>query len=279
MTAEDDPQKLDPSGNSQAPPRYERSELLARRGSREANYSKSQEDFDKVLLTIATGGLVLSLGFIEKIVNLPTARCTALLVLSWVGFVIGLVAALASHWSATEACLAAINAIDQDLASKPPTEAEKKAEQLRKKTMGINIVSGLSTVVGVVLLVWFAGVNTLSQHNRIAESAAPSCVPIELLSEVAKRYESKTSESERSPNPILGLEEEGWRSTTTSAAASPATSAEVGSVQMAKHTRIDGITPPPPPRPEGAKKGVVPPPPPPRPTTPAPSTKPTVPTK
>lgn len=281
MTANDAPQQPGASAIPQDTPPYERPELLARRASLSGNYAKTQEDFDKVLLTIATGGLVLSVGFIEKIVTLATACCTALLVCSWGAFVLGLMAALASHWSAAEAHLAAINAIDENLKLKPPAEAEKRAECLRLATKRINIASGICTASAVVLLVVFAGLNTLSQHNKVAHTVASSCVPVEMLSELAKRYESKTSESGRSPSPaVFGLEEEGRRSTSTSTSTSPATSDEVGSAPMAKQTRNDGITPPPPPpRPEAAKKGLVPPPPAPRPTAPAPSTKPTEPKK
>jgi hypothetical protein len=44
---------------------------------------EASSQFNKQLVYLSSGGLILTIGFIKDIVNLSTARCNTLLLLTW----------------------------------------------------------------------------------------------------------------------------------------------------------------------------------------------------
>lgn len=57
----------------------------------------SEDDFEKNLVYLSAGSLVLSIGFIEKIVPISKANCIGFLIISWFLIALALLLNLASH--------------------------------------------------------------------------------------------------------------------------------------------------------------------------------------
>lgn len=63
----------------------------------------AQEQFDKLIVYLSSGGLILTLGFVKDLVVLDEAIWKFLLIISWASFVISLLLILLSHKSAIKA--------------------------------------------------------------------------------------------------------------------------------------------------------------------------------
>lgn len=63
----------------------------------------AQEQFDKLIVYLSSGGLILTLGFVKDLVDLAEAIWKILMIASWAGFVISLLLILLSHKSAIKA--------------------------------------------------------------------------------------------------------------------------------------------------------------------------------
>lgn len=63
----------------------------------------AQEQFDKLIVYLSSGGLILTLGFVKDLVDLDEAIWKFLMIASWAGFVISLLLILLSHKSAIKA--------------------------------------------------------------------------------------------------------------------------------------------------------------------------------
>lgn len=63
----------------------------------------AQEQFDKLIVYLSSGGLILTLGFVKDLVDLDEAGWKFLMIASWAGFVISLLLILLSHKSAIKA--------------------------------------------------------------------------------------------------------------------------------------------------------------------------------
>lgn len=60
----------------------------------------AQEEFDKLIVYLSSGGLILTVGFVKDIVELDSAVWKPLMIASWAGFIISLLLILLSHKSA-----------------------------------------------------------------------------------------------------------------------------------------------------------------------------------
>lgn len=63
----------------------------------------AQEQFDKLIVYLSSGGLILTVGFVKDLVNLEEALYMWLLIATWIGFIVSLVLILLSHKSAIKA--------------------------------------------------------------------------------------------------------------------------------------------------------------------------------
>lgn len=106
-------------------------------------------NFNRQLVYLSSGGLILSLGFAKDIVDLKTASDTYLLVSSWLLFVVSLLFNLFSHKST-------MKAMDFELDDK-----EKESDQQDKKTSAIDNISIWSLVAAIVIFIVFIGLNLL----------------------------------------------------------------------------------------------------------------------
>lgn len=77
-------------------------------------YKDSSKQFDRNVLYIASGALVLSLNFIKEIVDFNNVQCKPLLVISWLIFVLVIIISLVSHYFSMRAINQKMNTIDDD---------------------------------------------------------------------------------------------------------------------------------------------------------------------
>lgn len=107
----------------------------------------SSENFDKQIVFISSGALLISMGFMEKIVDISEAECKWLLVLSWVLFALSLISNLISHKTA-------LHAVDARIEKK-----ETKENKLNSWTDGLNYFSIGNLLFGLILLIIFVSKN------------------------------------------------------------------------------------------------------------------------
>lgn len=142
------------------PPEGEhREELLTHRRTAADGYADTQRELDKTILTVASGGLAISLGFVEKIVVLPHAQAIGLLVASWIFLAGGLISELFSHRAASQAHLEQLHWFDQALRGEP----QDSGFRWQRRTDVSNWVSLGAVIFGVICFLSFAGLNVLTK--------------------------------------------------------------------------------------------------------------------
>lgn len=111
---------------------------------------KSQEQYDKTLLTLSTGALGLSFAFIKDIVNISSATNTNYLTGSWMCLTLSVLCILISFLSAKHALDKAIEAEDND---------EFYESKLDRLTSILNWMSAAFFVSGLIFLTVFIQLN------------------------------------------------------------------------------------------------------------------------
>ena len=107
----------------------------------------AQEEFDKLIVYLSSGGLVLTVGFVKDLVDLNTAVWKPLLILSWTGFVASLFLILASHKSA-------IKSMTLELDNK-----KEQSDDQDETTSNLNFWSFTSLTIAVILFIVFITIN------------------------------------------------------------------------------------------------------------------------
>ncbi len=142
-----------------------RQEWIEYRNSVIENKSKSQDDFEKYINLLASGGIVLSLTFLEKIITIDKARCKFFIVAGMALMIITLLANLYSHYKSM---------VDSDLTIKDIDEG--KFDQIfgniikRNKIINIlNTISIGSLIVGMISIITFVTLNFIYMSNSNQE--------------------------------------------------------------------------------------------------------------
>ncbi|NGP88021.1 hypothetical protein [Fodinibius halophilus] len=107
----------------------------------------AQEEFDKLIVYLSSGGLVLTVGFVKDLVDLNSAVWKPLLILAWTGFVASLFLILSSHKSA-------IKAMTLELDKK-----EEQSDAQDETTRSLNFWSFTSLIIAVILFIVFITIN------------------------------------------------------------------------------------------------------------------------
>ena len=131
------------------------------RNSVSENKSKSQDDFEKYINLIASGGLVLSLTFFEKIVPLKEAVSKPFVIVGMFLMVVTLLSNLYSHYKSI---------IDSDLTLKEIdeekyTEIFKNIDKRNKAINRLNCISIWSVIIGIASLITFLTINISTMNN------------------------------------------------------------------------------------------------------------------
>ena len=77
-----------------------------------SNSLKSQQTYDKVLLTLTSGALVISVSFVHDLIDVHSSNLRICLYLSWVVWFVGLFLLLLSHLKSTKAWEKTLEQID-----------------------------------------------------------------------------------------------------------------------------------------------------------------------
>ena len=126
------------------------------------NKTKSQDDFEKYINLMASGGLVLSLTFLEKIVSLDKAIWKSLVVIGMYLMVVTLLSNLYSHYKSMLDSDATIKDIDD----KNYKEIFKNIEKRNQKINFLNKVSIWSLIIGILCLITFVTINIYNMSDK-----------------------------------------------------------------------------------------------------------------
>ncbi len=115
---------------------------------------KSQEDYDKAILTLSGGALGVTFAFIKNIVKASSIQCPALIYSAWVVWTVSLLATLISFYFSRKALRKAIEQLDNGaIYSGTP------GGYFDKVTSVLNSLSGLLFIAGVIMAIIFVAYN------------------------------------------------------------------------------------------------------------------------
>ena len=109
------------------------------------------EQYDKLIVYLSSGALTLTVGFIEKIVDLSKVKDLTLLYLSWVLFSASLILILISHRTS-------LLSIDLEIKTK-----DKMSNVWNIVTDVLNWISMGALVVGIIIFIQFVSITFAMQ--------------------------------------------------------------------------------------------------------------------
>ena len=115
---------------------------------------KSQEDFDKTVLTLSGGALGISFAFLKDIIGTEPIHYAALLITSWSAWGLSMLCVLTSYFCSHMAIRRMIRQIDEDT-----FHIEKKGGAWRDATASLNVVGAVFFIAGVLSITVFAAKN------------------------------------------------------------------------------------------------------------------------
>ncbi|MCL1658615.1 hypothetical protein M2T79_18575 [Elizabethkingia miricola] len=132
----------------------------------ELTKSKSQDDFEKYLYLLGSGGLVISLLIIEKILSLSIVKISFYLLLaSSISFVITLLSNLLSHQQSIKVSEKLIESINNDRNCLNEKEFIEIQNNGNKKIKLLNNFSIYSLITGILLILVFFTINYSIMSN------------------------------------------------------------------------------------------------------------------
>jgi hypothetical protein len=131
--------------------------------------SKSQDDFEKYINTIASGGLAITIAFFDKIVDIKLAVFLFWIEIGWGLLVATLLSNLISHYLSISYSQKTINEIN-----------EKKYDvifsNVTKRNKWINILNCLSVatlIIGIISIIVFVIINLNIMNNKQKSTPEP----------------------------------------------------------------------------------------------------------
>ena len=157
--------------------------------------SKSQDDFEKYINVIASGGLAITIAFFDKIVDIHKSNYIFLIILGWVLLVTTLLTNLISHYLSISYAQKTIDEIN-----------EKKYDDVftnvKKRNRFIKFLNGLSIgtlVIGIVSIIVFVTLNLNVMNNN--QKPTPKPQTPKPLTEERGRTINNPPQSKPSSNP------------------------------------------------------------------------------
>ncbi|MCL5429658.1 MAG: hypothetical protein M1347_07680 [Chloroflexi bacterium] len=131
-----------------------KSQLLQYRDVLRQEYQKNSEDFDKTILSLASGSLGISAGFLNQIVPDPQPGTMPLLVIAWALMAASLIAIVLSYLQAIDCRKKLIEQIDQAVQShhEPKWKISPAATRL-------SLASAACLILGIGFYLAFAAWN------------------------------------------------------------------------------------------------------------------------
>ena len=113
--------------------------------------SKSQDDFEKYINVIASGGIALTIAFFDKIVKIETAGNIWIIIIGWILLVITLLSNLISHYLTIQYAEKTINEINDKLYDSIFDNVKIR----NKRTTILNIISIVALFTGIASIITF----------------------------------------------------------------------------------------------------------------------------
>lgn len=129
---------------------------------------KSQEDFDKTVLTLSGGALAISLTFIKEIIGQQSIESSYLLWFAWTAWTFSTFSVLVSYFLSHLALRRAILQVDNGTIYSQPAGGK-----FAFYTALLNGIGGVLFLIGILCFIFFAGVNltTKGVNNDRKETA------------------------------------------------------------------------------------------------------------
>jgi hypothetical protein len=129
------------------------------RVSLEYAISGSEDDFEKNLVYLSAGSLVLSIGFIEKIVPMDNAKCIGFLIVSWCLIALTLLLNLASYLISADNGTEAREDLDNRVLD--DKERYEKVKSRNKTIRNVNWSSYTLFSLGIISMIIYCSINVV----------------------------------------------------------------------------------------------------------------------
>ncbi|NGY36856.1 hypothetical protein FQU23_004945 [Flavobacterium sp. XN-5] len=135
------------------------------------NKSKSQDDFEKYINLLASGGIVLSLTFLEKIITVDNTTFKSFYVLGLILLVATLLSNLYSHYKSIQDSDLTIQEIDEEKYDDIFKNIKKRNRIINR----LNKTSIWSLIIGVIFILTFVTINLFNMSDK--QTPRPSTQP------------------------------------------------------------------------------------------------------
>lgn len=163
------------------------------------NKNKSQDDFEKYINLLATGGIVLSLTFLEKIATMVIITFMYLYIIGLTLLLFTLLSNLYSHYKSMRDSDLIILEIDD----RKYTDIFKNIEKRNKPINQLNKASIWSLIIGTLLIITFVSINlfAMNENQQPKPSQNPGQNPKPLTEEKGRVIPTPPSQLKPSSNP------------------------------------------------------------------------------
>lgn len=172
--------------------------------------NKNEDDFDKKILYIGAGALLLSLTLLEKIIQFEKSTGLWILITGWIFIVVSILLNLASHQVSAYYINQTQKEVVQDLSD---IERDEKNEKRNWVIRGINICSLGLLIFGISFILIFASVNATFHNKNQNENTDTLKVQITNLNQLSMPQEEKktsiVSSAQPVQNPLPKIEKKG----------------------------------------------------------------------
>jgi hypothetical protein len=154
------------------------------------NKSKSQDDFEKYINLLASGGIVLSLTFLEKIITVDKTIFKAFYVIGLIFLIVTLLSNLYSHHKSIKDSDLTIKEIDEEKYD----DIFKNIDSRNKIINRFNITSIWSLIIGTISILTFVTINLFNMSDN--QNPRPSDRPTQNPTPLTEEKRGRTN-----PNP------------------------------------------------------------------------------
>ena len=134
---------------------------------------KSQDDYDKTLVTLSGGALAISFAFLTDIVGPGSVVAPSLLAISWICWAASVAAVLVSYYLSRLALRKAIEQCDDRTIFDCPSPGARYAKGVR----ALNLGSGALFLIGVIAMSIFILWNTPAETQDDRPTRASNSIP------------------------------------------------------------------------------------------------------
>jgi hypothetical protein len=161
------------------------------------NKNKSQDDFEKYINLLATGGIVLSLTFLEKITAVVKIEFMFFYIIGLILLIVTLLSNLYSHYKSMQDSDLIIMEIDNEKYD----DIFKNIDKRNKPISLLNQLSIWSLIIGTLLIVAFVSINLFVMNENQKPTVNPTQTPKPLTEEKGRTNPSPSPQIKPSVEP------------------------------------------------------------------------------